>query len=61
MSEREKFRSTILAHQAEAEAALALHGDVEPRGGDRRDDDVRPNDLVRRVHARAARGAPEVP
>ena len=31
MSELEEFRSTILAHQAEAEAALALHGDVEPR------------------------------
>jgi hypothetical protein len=31
MSEREEFRSTILAHQAEAEAALALRGDVEPR------------------------------
>jgi hypothetical protein len=31
MSELEEFRSTILAQQAEAEAALALHGDVEPR------------------------------
>ena len=31
MSKLEEFRSTILAHQAEAEAALALHGDVEPR------------------------------
>jgi ketosteroid isomerase-like protein len=33
MGELEDFRSTILARQAEAEEALAVRGDIEPRLG----------------------------